>query len=184
MRLFRILAITFILGAVGFSLYQSAHPPIVSLAGSSALPDHRLTPGVTNPDVTQSNIQETICRSGWTATIRPQAAYTTALKAKQLTALGIAHPDLSKFEEDHLISLELGGSPTDPRNLWPEPYVPVPGAKQKDRVENFLKRQVCSGALSLAKAQQEITKDWLAVYTSMGGTNLGGLSEIPSDTDD
>jgi hypothetical protein len=26
------------------------------------------------------------------------------------------------YEEDHLISLEDGGDPTDPRNLFPEPY--------------------------------------------------------------
>ena len=29
---------------------------------------------------------------------------------------------MSDYQEDHLISLELGGNPTDPRNLWPEPY--------------------------------------------------------------
>ena len=28
----------------------------------------------------------------------------------------------SDYQEDHLVSLELGGHPTDPRNLWPEPY--------------------------------------------------------------
>jgi hypothetical protein len=55
------------------------------------------------------------------------------------------------FQEDHLISLELGGHPTDPRNLWPEPY---PRASQVDRIENDLNAQVCSGALSLADAQR------------------------------
>jgi hypothetical protein len=24
------------------------------------------------------------------------------------------------YEEDHLISLELGGAPRDPKNLWPQ----------------------------------------------------------------
>jgi hypothetical protein len=58
---------------------------------------------------------------------------------------------LSDYQEDHLISLELGGDPTDPRNLWPEPY---PRASEVDRMENDLNAQVCSGQLSLTQAQQ------------------------------
>jgi hypothetical protein len=54
-----------------------------------------------------------------------------------------------------LISLELGGHPTDPRNLWPEPY---PRAADVDRIENELNAQVCSGALSLATAQRKETE--------------------------
>jgi hypothetical protein len=42
---------------------------------------------------------------------------------------------LSAFQEDHLISLELGGHPTDPRNLWPQPY---PRATDVDQEENRL----------------------------------------------
>jgi hypothetical protein len=55
------------------------------------------------------------------------------------------------YQEDHLISLELGGHPTDPRNLWPEPY---PRASDVDRIENELNAQVCSGKLTLADAQR------------------------------
>ena len=54
-------------------------------------------------------------------------------------------------QEDHLISLELGGHPTDPRNLWPEPY---PRASDVDREENRLNDLVCSGEISLAEAQR------------------------------
>jgi hypothetical protein len=43
-----------------------------------------------------------------------------------------------------LISLELGGAPSDPRNLFPEPHAPEPGARQKDTVENRLNDEVCS----------------------------------------
>jgi hypothetical protein len=49
------------------------------------------------------------------------------------------------YEEDHLISLELGGHPTSEKNLWPEAYKPKPGAREKDRVENFLHDEVCAG---------------------------------------
>jgi hypothetical protein len=109
-----------------------------------------LTPGVLNPDVTQRTISTTICRRGWTRTIRPQVVYTNDLKRRGLRAYGLRGPP-SAFQEDHLISLELGGHPTDPRNLWPEPY---PRASAVDRQENDLNAKVCSGKLSLAEAQR------------------------------
>ena len=112
------------------------------------------TPGVLNPDVTQANIKRTICVQGWTRTVRPPVDYTNALKVKQMRAYHeLGSP--SDYQEDHLISLELGGDPTDARNLWPEPY---PRASQVDRIENDLNAKVCSGALTLADAQlQEST---------------------------
>jgi hypothetical protein len=54
------------------------------------------------------------------------------------------------YQEDHLISLELGGHPTDPRNLWPEPY---PRASEVDSIENELNAKLCSGQMSLEQAQ-------------------------------
>jgi hypothetical protein len=113
--------------------------------------DPRRTPGVLNPDVTQANIRSTICKHGWTSTIRPPASYTDALKRRQMRAYG-EKGSMSDYQEDHLISLELGGSPADPRNLWPEPY---PRAAQMDQQENELNAEVCGGALTLAQAQQK-----------------------------
>jgi hypothetical protein len=116
----------------------------------SILADRVRTPGVLNADVTQANIRSTICRHGWTATIRPPSSYTDDLKRKQMRQYGETG-SLSDYQEDHLISLELGGNPTDPRNLWPEPY---PRASAVDQIENELNAQVCSGQLTLAQAQQ------------------------------
>jgi hypothetical protein len=109
------------------------------------------TPGVLNAEVTQATIGATICTQGWTATVRPPTSYTSALKARQMAEYGEAGSP-SAFQEDHLISLELGGNPTDPRNLWPEPY---PRAANVDRIENELNAEVCSGALSLADVRRE-----------------------------
>jgi hypothetical protein len=108
-------------------------------------------PGVLNPDVTQETIGSTICVHGWTATIRPPVDYTNALKLEQMGAYGETGP-ASAYQEDHLISLELGGDPTDPDNLWPEPY---PRAADVDQIENELNAQVCSGRLSLRDAQRK-----------------------------
>jgi hypothetical protein len=119
--------------------------------GASSIPaDPVRTPGVLNPDVTQADIRSTICRHGWTSTIRPPSSYTDDLKRRQMRQYGETG-SLSDYQEDHLISLELGGSPTDPRNLWPEPY---PRASDVDKIENELNAEVCSGRLTLAEAQQ------------------------------
>jgi hypothetical protein len=109
------------------------------------------TPGVLNPDVTQATIQTTICVRGWTKTIRPPTSYTNERKQKQMREYGV-RGSMSDYQEDHLISLELGGHPIDPRNLWPEPY---PRASEVDAIENDLNDEVCSGELSLAEAQQK-----------------------------
>jgi hypothetical protein len=128
---------------------------IVSPHGSSpkgpyaADPVH--TPGVLNPEVTQANIHSTICVRGWTQTIRPPTSYTNELKAKQMREYGVGG-SLFNYQEDHLISLSLGGHPTDPRNLWPEPN---PRAMDVDVIERELNEKVCSGELSLAEAQRK-----------------------------
>ena len=109
------------------------------------------SPGVLNPDVTQANINSTICVRGWTKTVRPPTSYTNDLKAKQMREYGVGGAP-SDYQEDHLISLELGGHPTDPRNLWPEPY---PRASEVDSMENDLNAKVCAGELSLDEAQRK-----------------------------
>ena len=119
--------------------------------GPAVRADPIRTPGALNPDVTQANIHSTICVRGWTATIRPPPEYTNALKIKQMRQYGETGP-ASAYEEDHLISLELGGAPRDPRNLWPEPR---PRADEVDRIENKLNAKVCSGELLLAEAQRK-----------------------------
>lgn len=134
--------------------------------------------GAVNPDVTQGNIQSTICKSGWTATIRPPASYTNKLKAKQLVALHYEDTKKSDYEEDHLISLELGGNPTSEQNLWPEKY---PVARQKDQTEDFLKRQVCSGKITLVEAQSKIVDDWFLVYQTNIAGKLGAAPVIDVD---
>jgi hypothetical protein len=112
-----------------------------------------LTPGVVNPDVTQATIAETICRRGWTRTIRPPVDYTNELKLEHMKVYRRTG-SLSDYQEDHLISLELGGHPTDPRNLWPEPQ---PQATKVDSVENELNDAICSGQITLAEGQRRIS---------------------------
>jgi hypothetical protein len=123
--------------------------------------DRHCTPGAINPEVTQDNIHQTICVKGWTDTVRPPSSYTNMLKTMQLARYGQpAQP--RDYEEDHLIALEIGGAPTNPDNLFPEPRKGPRGtvASDKDREENRLHTAVCSGQMDLATAQQTIVTEW------------------------
>jgi hypothetical protein len=139
------LALALIVAAVAVARCSGGGGGRVVLRASWAL-----TPGVLNPAVTQATIGSTICRRGYTRTIRPPVSYTNELKQRGLRQYGVRGPP-SAFQEDHLISLELGGNPVDPRNLWPEPY---PRAAAVDQIENELNRRVCEGSLTLAEAQR------------------------------
>jgi hypothetical protein len=119
---------------------------------SVILPDSKITPGRLNPKVRQATIKKTICKSGWTKTIRPPVSYTNKLKINQMAQYGETGSP-SDYEEDHFIPLELGGAPRNPKNLWPEPHSQ---SRLSDPLETKLKRQVCKGILTLKKARAAI----------------------------
>ena len=159
-------------------------------------PEPQLTPGVTNPRVTQANITQNICSKDFrTGAFRPKRTYTNALKRTQLREYGytVKDPDAMCmersnnprcYEEDHLIPIEDGGNPFDPRNLWPEPTNKMPGVngsgwETKDLVETFLHDAICfdvpnhkktsqkyhpSRSIPLQRAQEIIAQDWYACY--------------------
>lgn len=130
--------------------------------GSYSRPDPACSPGALNPGVTQANIHETICQSGWTSTVRPPEQVTEAEKAQSMAAYGDGG-GMSDYEYDHLIPLELGGAVNDRRNLWPEPGA---SPNPKDAVEYDLNQKVCDGQLTLAQAQRAIAGNWVKLTTS------------------
>lgn len=142
-------------------LFASLSIIVAAQVQAADLPVPSLTPGATDPSVTQQNIQATICVRGYTRTVRPPANYTNRLKKRQIREYGYADTNPRHYEEDHLIPLEIGGDPRDPRNLWPEPRGGLWNAKEKDRLENLLHREVCDGELPLRTAQSEIAHDWI-----------------------
>ena len=89
------------------------------------------------------------------------------------------------YEENHLISLENGGHPRDPRNLWPEPYKTqidgqTVGARQKDTVENYIHNAICfdvpghkshgtaaHASMTLQRGQAILAGDWYACFVTI-----------------
>jgi hypothetical protein len=130
------------------------------------LPDRRCTPGAINPQVTQSNVVSTICKSGYTSTIRPPEDITEKEKAANAPAYSY-RGSFHTAEYDHLISLELGGDPNDPANLWVEPNDrsnATSTSNTKDVLENRLNSLVCAGEITLATAQAAIAINWVVAY--------------------
>jgi hypothetical protein len=119
-------------------------------------PNPALTPGAVFADATP----DVFCAAGYTAKVRNVSAAT---RAAVLRLYGWDPETTRKYELDHLIPLELGGS-NDAANLWPEPGGLAYGFARKDRLENALHRLVCTGQLDYREAQQAIAADWWAAY--------------------
>jgi hypothetical protein len=137
-----------------------------SPASAGSLPNLNLTPGVTNPALTQANV----CTTKWG---KDQRHVTEAMKEHVFQEYGLSGNSdpfckPSGCEIDHLISRELGGA-DDVKNLWPQSYSGPWNAHLKDRVENRLHKEVCTGTITLDEARAGIVKDWTAEYRKYFG---------------
>lgn len=161
-------------GAPAAAASISPAPRTVTTAASAlcvardGLPDPACTPGAADPRVTQANIAETICKAGYSTSVRPPSSVTEPIKVERMKAYGFTG-SLAGYELDHLIPLEVGGAPADVRKLWPEAYTSGFDASRKDQIENKLHELVCSRALPLADAQHMIATDWRAAWTQYVG---------------
>ena len=129
-----------------------------------ALPNPVFTPGAIDPAVTPQNLQSTVCVKGYTATVRPDKKYTNRLKREQLRQFNYADRNPQNYEQDHLIPLSIGGNPSDPKNLWPQPRSGAWGAEQKNDLEFVVYKMVCKGDIGLAEAQQRVARNWIEAY--------------------
>lgn len=157
-----------VVGGIGYQEWTAAHGPAPSPTPSDTvlredLPDPAITPGAIDPVVTQATIRTTVCVGGYTKTVRPPQAYTDKLKKQQMREYN-RRGRTSDYQEDHLIPLGLGGSPSDPKNLWPEPNAGYWGSQRKDDLEFYLYGRVCSNGLPLDQARHDIAADWITAY--------------------
>lgn len=147
------LAVIGVMGLLSIGFCSQAH--------SADLPDGTITPGVA--ETTDLSL---LCKVGYTSTVRN---VSEALKNKVYSEYTIVTHKPHEYEIDHLISLELGGA-NDQENLWPQSYITCPwNAHVKDRLENYLHARVCAGELPIQFVQQEISKDWIALYQKLLG---------------
>ena len=86
------------------------------------------------------------------------------LKKKQIREYHYSDMNPKDYEEDHLIALNVGGNPTDERNLWPESRKSERNAAKKDQLEFALYKLVCKGKVSLKEAQDAYRNNWIDSY--------------------
>ena len=140
---------------------------------SRSLPDRACTPG----DILPEETADVVCSPTFRTDSVRDSVTSPSEKRRVYDMYDIPHPLNNRggnqaCEIDHLVSLELGGADTM-ANLWPQcspGYAGWQGAgfRDKDRFENYLHRQVCSGNLSLGDAQFEISTDWLQYWVAAG----------------
>jgi hypothetical protein len=140
------------IGALVAGVTITAGSVVASQGGTSHT--RALIPGVV---ATPAPAIAQLCVPGYTRTVRPPESYTTQLKIAQLSEGAYPDQNPADYEEDHLISLEIGGDPRSEQNLWPQKW---PEARVKDKQENALHRAVCGGTMSLGEAQAKILADW------------------------
>ena len=154
---------------------------VSAIAQHPMMPDPKLTPGTTDPRVTQATVATTICKDGYTKTVRN---VSEAVKKQVMARYGLPLTDLKLVEIDHFISLEAGGL-NDISNMWPQYYDAAPGqsgylgAREKDVVEDYLHRQIYAakvdmsgpvfravGGMTLAQAQTALWT-WPELYANI-----------------
>ena len=127
--------------------------------GSVALNDLTVTPGV----VRTTDVNE-ICHGGSTKQFR----HTTSAMKKHICALyGVKDcPHEGTMELDHLVALEDGGA-DDEKNLWVQM---APEFHWKDKLENHIHQQICSGQMDVQDAQRRLAQDWYQFFLDEGLT--------------
>jgi hypothetical protein len=131
------------------------------------LPNPNLTPGAIDPEVTEANIKESICKSShftWTEGHAPPVSFLESIAQEQIQQYGYSDTNIKHYQMDHLIPLSLGGHPTDPKNIWPQALIAKWSARRKDYLEEVMHAKVCKGEIGLKEAQDLFRTNWIEAY--------------------
>jgi len=150
-----------------------------SVAADHEVPDPARAAGALNSKVKQSNIGKTICAAAWVKRTMPSAKTLDATKRKQLKAWGYPDQDPAKYEADHVIPVSVGGHPTKASNLWPQPYALDWNAGVKNKLEDYVHREVCEGRMSLTDGQGVFRKNWVEVFHLYCGPKPDAICNPP-----
>lgn len=150
-------------GAVA-GLSTALHDLDLRMNQSSILPPAD-TPGAIDPAITQANIETTICRPGYSRSVRPPYAVTGPFKRR---LMDLQHPGerMADYELDHLIPISLGGAPSDTRDFWLQSRHGQANAADKNVLAYVLWRLVCERRVLLRTAQQAISHDWTSAFAT------------------
>jgi hypothetical protein len=149
---YELLAILGIAVVIGYHFVPAAN------AADGWLPDRSLTPGV----IGSTSVSQ-ICRRGYARSVRLGEYDPRWEKISRDVYEAYDVERDRRHVVDHLIPLEIGGSPDDERNVWPQDKAQ---SFEKDRVENALHAAVCYRRgfhglhLTLQQAQRSVAQSW------------------------
>lgn len=138
-----------------------------SVVQAGELPDPKITPGATDPEVTDANIKDSICKVThftWTEGHMPPASFLEPIAKDLIKQYGYEDTNLKHYQVDHLIPLSLGGHPTDAKNMWPQVLLAKWSARRKDYLEEIMHDKVCKGEVGLKEAQEMFRGNWIEGY--------------------
>jgi hypothetical protein len=120
-------------------------------AGDDMMPNRKLTPGK-------------VARNG-----KDRNGVTEEMERKVFERYRIPWRRRAEFKIDHLIPAELGGADTID-NLWPQSLRIKPyGAVRKELLTQRLLACIADGKMTLTKAQEEISEDWISCFVDHFG---------------
>lgn len=146
---------------------------IRAAANGEPRPDPHCTPGAVDTAVTDANVDQTVCRAGYVASVTPPDRLTAALKRQLMGAYNIPDTRSQEYELDRFIPLEAGGS-SDARNLWPEPntFLRYHGGhglhNDKDAVEAYLSSAICQHKVTASAVRAAVAADWTTAVSRLG----------------
>jgi len=143
-------------------------------------------PQLLDSRVTQHAVGETICRPGYADEVALPFDQAMELKDRLLAERGIDVGDAPSYALDQRVPVVLGGSPDATENLDLLPWGGHDGERRKALLTVRLKRCVCAGKISLAKAQAAISGDWVGEYGRLTRMACGttASSGFPAAGDD
>ena len=110
---------------------------------------------VPNPKLTPGRVARTE---------KDRGGVTLQLEQKVFARYRLPWSRRAEFKIDHLIPTELGGADTID-NLWPQSVRARPyGADRKELLVEVLLDKVRTGKMSLAQAQEQISRDWIDAF--------------------
>ena len=112
-------------------------------------------PLVPNPKLTPGRVAERD---------KDRAGVTLAMEQKVFARYRLPWSRRAEFKIDHLIPPEMGGADTLD-NLWPQSLRAKPyGADRKELLTELLLVRIRKGEMTLAQAQEQISRDWIDAF--------------------
>lgn len=125
--------------------------------GSTAFAQEALVP---NPKLTPGRVAKTE---------KDRGGVTVQLEQKVFARYRVPWTLRAEYKVDHLIPPELGGADTID-NLWPQRVRTRPyGADRKELLTEVLLQRIRAGQITLAQAQEELSRDWIDAFVDHVG---------------